>query len=154
MSITQATCTSFKAEVLLGAHDLRNDTIKIALYSSTADINANTTAYTTTGEVTGTNYSAGGVTLTFASVAASNSNAASGVGYVDFENATFSNVTVTARGALIYNSTPSANGVSDTTLTNAAICVLDFGEDKVATAQDFTVTFPAGDATNAIVKIK
>ena len=156
MAITQAMCTSFKAELMLGCHDFRDasgDTFKIALYLSTADIDANTTAYTATNEASGTNYSAGGVALTNTGVSATNINANTGTGFTDFSDATFTNVTVTARGALIYNTTPSANGVANTALTNAAVCVLDFGSDKTATDGDFTIIFPTNDASNAIIRI-
>ncbi len=156
MAITQAMCTSFKAELMLGVHDFRDasgDTFKIALYLSTADIDANTTAYTATNEASGTNYTAGGVALTNTGVAATNINANTGTGFTDFSDATFGNVTVTARGALIYNTTPSANGVANTALTNAAVCVLDFGSDKTSTDGDFTIIFPTNDASNAIIRI-
>ena len=156
MAITQAMTTSFKAELMLGVHDFRDasgDTFKIALYLSTADIDANTTAYTATNEASGTNYSAGGVALTNTGVSATNINANTGTGFTDFSDATFGNVTVTARGALIYNTTPSANGVANTALTNAAVCVLDFGSDKTSTDGDFTIIFPTNDASNAIIRI-
>ena len=156
MAITQAMCTSFKGELMLGCHDFRDtggDTFKIALYLSTADIDANTTAYTATNEASGTNYSAGGVSLTNTGVNVTNINANTGTGFTDFSDATFTNVTVTARGALIYNSTPSANGVANTALTNAAVCVLDFGSDKTATDGDFVVIVPTNDASNAIIRI-
>jgi len=156
MAITQAMCTSFKAELMLAVHDFRDasgDTFKIALYTSSADLSANTTAYTTSQEATGPNYSAGGVALTNTGVSATNINANTGTGFTDFSDATFSNVTVTARGALIYNTTPSANGVANTALTNAAVCVLDFGSDKTSTDGDFTIIFPTNDASNAIIRI-
>jgi len=156
MAITQAMCTSFKAELMLAVHDFRDsggDTFKLALYTSSASIDANTTAYTASGESSGTNYSAGGQALTNAGVTATNTNAATGTGFTDFDDETFSNVTVTARGALIYNSTPSANGTANTALTNAAVCVLDFGADKTSTDGDFTVIFPTADASNAIIRI-
>ena len=156
MAITQAMCSSFKAELMLGVHDFRNasgDTFKIALYLSTADIDANTTAYTATNEASGTNYTAGGVALTNTGVNVTNINANTGTGFTDFSDAVFTNVNVTARGALIYNSTPSANGVANTALTNAAVAVLDFGSDKTATDGDFTIIFPTNDASNAIIRI-
>jgi hypothetical protein len=156
MAITQAMCTSFKAELMLGVHDFRDvsgDTFKIALYLSTADIDANTTAYTATNEASGTNYTAGGEDLTNTGVAATNINANTGTGFTDFSDAVFTNVNVTARGALIYNSTPSANGTANTALTNAAVAVLDFGSDKTATDGDFTIIFPTNDASNAIIRI-
>lgn len=156
MSITQTMCTSFKAEVLLGVHDFRStggDTFKIALYTSMANLDANTTSYTTVGEVTGTNYTAGGAVLTNGGVTASNTSASAGVGFTTFSNITFANSTITARGALIYNTTPSANGTANTTLTNAAVAVLDFGADKVSSDSSFTVTFPTATNTTAIVRI-
>ena len=156
MAITQAMCTSFKAELMLAVHDFRatgGDTFKLALYTSSATIDANTTAYTTSNEVTGTNYTAGGGTLTRLGVVTSNNNASTGTGFTDFSDLTFSNATITARGALIYNNTPSANSNANTTLTNAAVCALDFGSDKTASAGDFTVVFPTADASNAIIRI-
>ena len=156
MAITQAMCTSFKAELMLGCHDFRDasgDTFKIALYTSAASIDANTTAYSASDEASGTNYTAGGVALTNTGVSATNINANTGTGFTDFSDATFTNVTVTARGALIYNTTPSANGVANTALTNAAVCVLDFGSDKTSTDGDFTIIFPTNDASNAIIRI-
>jgi hypothetical protein len=156
MAITQAMTTSFKAELMLGCHDFRDtsgDTFKIALYLSTADIDANSTAFTSTNEASGTNYSSGGVALTNTGVTATNINANTGTGFTDFSDATFTNVTVTARGAMIYNTTPSANGVANTALTNASVCVLDFGSDKTSTDGDFTIIFPTNDASNAIIRI-
>ena len=158
MAITQAMCTSFKAELMLAVHDFRDtggDTFKLALYTSSASIDANTTAYTSSNEVSssGTNYTAGGQALTNGGVTATNTNANSGTGFTDFDDETFTNVTITARGALIYNSTPSANGTANTALTNAAVCVLDFGADKTSTDGDFTIIFPAADASNAIIRI-
>lgn len=156
MPITQAMCTSFKAEVLLGVHDFRStggDTFKIALYTSLANIDANTTAYTTVGEVTGANYTAGGAVLVNGGVTASNNSASTGTGFATFSNVTFANSTITARGALIYNTTPSANGTANTTLTNPAVAVLDFGADKISTSSDFIIVFPTATNTTAIVRI-
>jgi len=156
MAITQAMTTSFKAELLLAVHDFRNasgDTFKLALYTSSATIDANTTAYTATNEATGTNYTAGGAALTNTGVTATNINANTGTGFTDFSDLTFANVTITARGAMIYNTTPSANGTANTTLTNASVAVLDFGADKTSTAGDFTIIFPTNDASNAIIRI-
>jgi hypothetical protein len=157
MAITQAMCTSFKAQLLLGVHDFRPsaqagaDTFKLALYTSAANLDANTTAYTATGEATGV--TAGGAALTNTGVGTTNTNATAGTGFTDFSDLTFSNVTTTARGALIYNTTPSANDNSNAALTNAAVCVLDFGGDKTSTAGDFTIIFPTFDASNAIIRI-
>jgi len=156
MAITQAMTTSFKAELMLAVHDFRNtggDSFKLALYTSSATIDANTTAYTVTNEVTGTNYTAGGGALTNSGVTASNTNASAGTGFTSFSTLTFSNATITARGALIYNTTPSANGTANTTLTNAAVCALDFGSDKTSTAGDFSIIFPTAANTTAIIRI-
>jgi hypothetical protein len=156
MAITQAMCTSFKAELMLAVHDFRDtggDTFKLALYTSSATIDANTTAYTSSNEVTGTNYTAGGGTLTRLGVVTSNNTASTGVGFTDFSDLTFANATITARGALIYNTTPSANSNANTTLTNAAVCALDFGSDKTSTDGDFTIIFPAATNTTAIIRI-
>lgn len=151
MAISQAMCSSFKGEILLGVHDFRastGDTFKLALYTSSATLDASTTAYTTSNEVSGTNYVAGGNNLTNAGVSVSGT-----VGFTDFDDLTFSDVSVTARGALIYNSTPSANGVSGSPVTNPAVAVLDFGADKTSTDGDFTVIFPTPDSSNAIIRI-
>jgi hypothetical protein len=150
-------CTSFKAQLLLGVHDFRPtaqagaDTFKLALYTSSASLDANTTTYSATNEATGV--TAGGGTLTNIGVGTTNTNATAGTGFIDFSDLVFSNVTTTARGALIYNTTPSANSNANAALTNAAVCVLDFGGDKTSTAGDFTIIFPAFDATSAIIRI-
>jgi len=157
MAITQAMCTSFKAQLLLAVHDFRPsaqagaDTFKLALYTSSANLDANTTTYTSSNEATGV--TAGGAALTNIGVGTTNTNATSGTGFTDFSDLTFSNVTTTARGALIYNTTPSANDNANAALTNAAVCVLDFGSDKTSTSGDFTIIFPAFDASNAIIRI-
>lgn len=158
MAITQAMCTSFKAELMLAVHDFRltsGDTFKLALYTSAASIDAITTSYTASNEVSssGTNYTAGGVALVNLGVVASNNSASTGTGFTDFSDATFANATITARGALIYNTTPSANGTANTTLTNAAVAVLDFGSDKTSTDGDFTIIFPTATNTTAIIRI-
>ena len=155
MAITQAMCTSFKAELMLAVHDLRastGDTFKLALYTSSASIDANTTAYSATNESSGANYTAGGENLTNNGVTSTNTSASAGTGYADFADLTFSNVSVTARGALIYNNTPSANGISGA-VPNAAVAVLDFGADKTSTDGDFVIIFPTADATSAIIRI-
>lgn len=141
MAITQALCTSFKKELFEGTHDFSasgGDTFKIALYTSSASLDATTTAYSATNEVSGTGYSAGGATLTNVDPASSGTTA-----FVDFDNVTWASSSITARGALIYNSSKS----------NKAVCVLDFGSDKTSSSSDFTVTFPSADASNAIVRI-
>jgi hypothetical protein len=139
-------CTSFKQELLEGAHNFKNsggDTFKLAMYTNSASFNAATTAYTTSNEVTGTGYSAGGGTLVRVDPSTSGSTA-----LTDFADLTFSTATVTARGALIYNTTTgSGSGTTDT------VVVLDFGSDKTSTAGDFTIQFPTADASNAIIRI-
>jgi hypothetical protein len=157
MAITQAMTTSFKAELMLAVHDFRvtagGDVFKLALYTSAANIDANTTAYTATSEVTGTNYTAGGGTLGNLGVVTSNSSASAGTGFTDFSDLTFTNATITAAGALIYNTTPSANSNANTALTNASVAVLSFGGDKSSTAGDFTIVFPAATNAAAIIRI-
>ena len=141
-------CTSFKKELLYGAHDFdasSGDTFKIALYTSSATMTAATTAYATTNEVSGTNYVAGGGALTSVDPTSSGTTA-----LTDFADETWSSATITARGALIYNTTPNTTSIS---LTNPAVVVLDFGADKTSTAGDFTVVFPTADSSNAIIRI-
>jgi len=140
-------CTSFKKELLFGVHDFANgaDTFKLALYTNSASFDASTTAYTATNEVSGTGYSAGGGTLTNVDPTSSGTTA-----FTDFADLTFSTATITARGALIYNTTPNTTSIS---VTNPTAVVLDFGADKTSTAGDFTVVFPTADATNAIIRI-
>jgi hypothetical protein len=154
MTIAQGLCDSFKAELLLAVHDFRPtgqagaSVFKIALYTSSADINAYTTSYTDTGETIGTGYTAGGVTLTNSGVTLATSS-----GVTTFADVTIPNATFTARGALIYNSTPKANSNANSALTNPAVCVLDFGSDKTVVAGDFIISFPTADITNAIIRI-
>lgn len=143
MAITQAMCTSFKVGILGADFDFDTGTtqvFKIALFTSSATLSAATTAYAATNEVSGTGYSAGGNTLTISQVPTSTGTTA----FLDFADTTWSTATITARGALIY----LANGT-----TNPAIAVLDFGSDKTSTAGNFTIQFPAADATNAILRI-
>jgi hypothetical protein len=138
-------CTSFKKELLEGVHDFRltgGDTFKIALYTNSASFTAATTAYTATNEITGTNYTATGNTLTRIDPSSSGTTA-----LTDFADSVWSTASFTARGALIYNTTPTH------TYTNPTIVVLDFGSDRTATAGDFTVIFPTADASNAIIRI-
>ena len=148
MAITQAICNSFKKEVLFGAHDFdasSGDTFKLALFTSDASLSSTTTAFSSSNESSGTNYSSGGSNLTSIDPALSSTTAV-----CDFSNLTFSNVSVTARGALIYNSTPNTTSIS---LTNPAVCVLDFGGDITASAGDFLITFPAAGASTAIIRL-
>ena len=139
MAITQAMCTSFKVDLLDGEHDFGADTFKIALYTSSATLDATTTAYSTTNETSGTGYTAGGNTLTVSVTPTSSGTTA----YLSFSNTTWSTASITARGALIYNSTNA----------NKAVAVLDFGSDKTSTAGDFTIQFPTADASSAIIRI-
>lgn len=138
MAITSAVCISFKRELLNAEHDLDTDTFKIALYTSSASLGASTTAYTATNEVSGTGYTAGGQALTGAAVTTLSSTIV-----VDFADPTWTTATITARGALIYNSSKS----------NKAVAVFDFGADKASTAGDFTVIMPTADASNALIRL-
>ena len=144
MAITSTLTTSFKKELLQGVHNFNKasspDTFKLALYSSSASLDASTTAFTTSGEVSGTNYTSGGATLTLKTGTPTTDGTTA---VVDFDKLTFSNVTVTAAGALIYNSTDS----------NKAVCVIDFGKDITATASDLTITFPSTGASNSIIRL-
>lgn len=141
-----AMCTSFKDQLLEGAHDFRasgGDTFKLALYTNSASFTAATTAYTATDEVANSgSYSAGGGTLTNINPTTSGTTA-----FTDFDDISFTSATITARGALIYNTTPAH------TYTNPAVAVLDFGADKISTAGTFTIQFPVADASNAILRI-
>jgi hypothetical protein len=145
LAISQAMCTSFKQELLEGQHDFRSGghTFKLALFTSSATLDATTTDYSVTNEVSGTGYSAGGGALTNVSPATSGTTA-----FTDFNDLTFSTATITANGAVIYNTT--TGGGSGTT---DAVVVLAFGGDKTSTAGDFTIQFPTADASNAIIRI-
>lgn len=140
-------CTSFKQELLQAKHDFTNSTghtFKLALYDNSASFTAATTDYTATNEVSASgSYSAGGGALTNVSPATSGTTA-----FCDFADITFTSATITARGALIYNTT--TGGGSGTT---DSVVVLDFGSDKSSTAGDFQVVFPTADAASAIVRI-
>ena len=144
MAITTAMCTSFKQELLGGTHDLDTDVIKLALIkdSPSGTYGAATTNYSdVTGnsdEASGTGYSAGGQTLDGATISTSGTTA-----FVDFTDEVFADVTVAADGCIIYNSSKS----------NKAICVIDFGGTVSATAGDLTIEFPTADASNAIIRI-
>lgn len=147
--ITQAMCTSFKTELLTGTHNFTNTTgnvFKIALFRATASIvgtyGAGTTNYSdmtgNSDEASGSGYTAGGNTLTNVTPTSSGTTA-----FTDFADTTWSTATITASGALIYNSSAS----------NKSVCVLSFGGDKTSTAGNFTIVFPTADATNAIIRI-
>lgn len=140
-------CTSFKQQLLEAKHNFLlsgGGTFKIALYDNSASFTAATTDYTATNEVSASgSYSAGGGTLTRIDPATSGTTA-----FTDFADITFTSATITARGALIYNTTTGAGtGTTDT------VVVLDFGSDKTSTAGDFEIVFPAADASNAIIRI-
>ena len=142
-----AMCTSFKQEVLQAKHDFTassGDTFKLALYTNSAAFTATTTAYTTSNEVSASgSYSAGGGTLTTVTPTTSGTTE-----FCDFADLTFTSATITARGALIYNTTTgSGSGTTNT------VAVLDFGADKTSTAGDFQISFPTADASNAIIRI-
>lgn len=141
MTISTALCTSFKAEVMRGLHDFTSgtgNTFKIALYSDAATLDESTTVYSSANEISASGYVAGGATLTSVTPTTSGTT-----GFTDFDNVTWASTTITASGALIYNST---NG-------NRAVCVLSFGSPQTSTPLGFTVIFPAADAANAIVRI-
>lgn len=146
MAITSAVCTSFKKELLEGKHDFNatsGHTFKMALYTSSATLGASTTDYSSTNEVVGTGYTAGGVALTNIDPTSSGTTA-----FIDFADATWANATITAAGALIYNTTTDGG-----TGTTNAVAVISFGGDKTSTNGDFVVSFPVADASNAIVRI-
>jgi len=142
MAITQAVCTSFKQEILVEGHDFTattGDTFKIALYDSSATLSASTTAYSSSDEVSNSGtYTAGGGNLTAVTPTTSGTTA-----LCDFSDISFTSATITARGALIYNSSAS----------NKAVVVLDFGGDKTSTSGTFTIAFPAADSSNAIIRL-
>ena len=155
MAITPAISTSFKQELLQGIHNFTSgsgggtttttgsgNTFKTALYTSSATMSASTTAYSSTNEISGTGYTAGGAALTNVTPTTSSTTA-----LTDFADLTWSSSTITARGALIYNSSTAAGSA------NRAVLVLDFGADKTSTSGDFTIQFPTADASNAIIRI-
>ena len=141
MAISSAICTSFKQEILVGTHNFTassGHTFKIALFTSSASLGAGTTAYSTSNEASGTGYSAGGNTLSATTPTSGGTTA-----FTDFADSSFTSSTITARGALIYNSSQS----------DKAVVVLDFGSDKSSTSGTFSVIFPTPDASNAIIRI-
>jgi hypothetical protein len=146
MAITSAISTSFKKQLLEAVHDFRltgGDTFKIALFTNAATLDSTTTAYSTTNEVaTAGTYVAGGLAVTRIDPATSGATA-----YTDFADLTWPLSTITARGCMIYNSTPTH------TYTNPSVFVADFGADKISSGGDFTIVFPTADATNAIIRL-
>ena len=155
MAITQAVCTSFKQELLQGIHNFTSgsgggtttstgsgNAFKVALFTSSASLGAGTTAYSSSNEASGTGYSAGGAALTNVTPTTSSTTA-----LTDFADVTWSSSSITARGALIYNSSTTAGSA------NRAVIVLDFGSDKSSSSGDFKIAFPTADASNAIIRI-
>ena len=141
MAITSAICNSFKQEILVGTHNLTastGDTFKLALFTSSASLGAGTTAYSTSNEVTGTGYTAGGATLTSVTPVLDSSTAV-----CDFADVSFTSASFTANGCLIYNSSQS----------DKAVAVIAFGGDKTVSSGTFTIQFPTADASNAIIRI-
>ena len=136
MSIVQTLTTSFKGQLPLAVHDFTTDTMKLALYLSTANLDADTTVYTATGESTGTGYTAGGIVLTNATVLTYGTTV-----YIDFDDAAWAGV-LTARGGLIYNYSKA----------NKSVAVINFGADKIS-ASTFTVQMPANTYTSALIRI-
>jgi len=137
MSIIQTQTTSFKAELYQAIHNLLTDTLKIALYTGNATLNESTTAYSSTNEVVGAGYTAGGVTITGVTV-----NSSEYTAYVSFNNPNWTSASFTARAALIYNFSKA----------NRSIAVLDFGADKTVSNNTFTVTLPTNSATDALIR--
>jgi len=138
MAITQTWTTSFKRQVLLGEHDLDTDVLKIALYTDLANLGPDTTVYSSTAEVSGAGYTVGGLTLTNVTV-----SQGSGIAYVDFDDPIWAGSSFTTRGALIYNSSKS----------NKAIFVLNFGVDQTMVNETFRIIMPANNATFALIKL-
>ena len=147
MSIAQTTTTSFRVELFQAIHNFgptSPNTFKIALYTGAANIGPDTTVYTTSGEVVGAGYTAGGNTLTIStSPTSGNSSSYIPTAYISFANTSWSSASFTCRGALIYNSTQG----------NKSVAVLDFGSDKTVTNDTFQIIFPTSDANSAIVRI-
>jgi hypothetical protein len=147
MSILQTATTSFKVELLQAVHNFgptSPNTFKIALYTAAASLDATTTVYTTSNEVTGTGYTAGGNTLVISTSPTSGNNTANiPTAYISFNNSSWTSATFTARAALVYNSSQG----------NKAVAILDFGSDKSVNNDTFQVIFPTPDANSAIVRI-
>jgi hypothetical protein len=142
MAITSTLTTSFKKELLEAKHNFLasgGNSFKLALYTSSATLGATTTAFTTTGQASGTNYTSGGSALTNINPTSSGT-----VGFTDFADLTFGTATITARGCMIYN---------DTAAGDPSVATIDFGGDKTSTAGDFTIVFPAAASSTAIIRI-
>ena len=141
--IQQGLTNSFKQEMLQAGQNLATDTLKMALYTAFSDIGQLTTVYTTTNEVTGTGYTAGGVVMTGVTISAQTTGPDAGTVYVDFADVSWPGANFTARGALIYNASKG----------NKAVAVLNFGADKTTTNDTFQIIFPTPDANSAIVRV-
>ena len=168
MAINQAMCGSYKKEITVGIHfwlshsrgdasSISADTFKIAMFtSSRTDANEDLTAYTTTNEVSGTNYTAGGDALASVTLGLGDNSSSVPTAYLDFADTTWATSTISgARVAVIYNSTLSAAGTAGT-VTHAAyptVCVLDFGGDKSSSSGDFTIQYPSNDANSAVIRL-
>ena len=164
---SSALCGTFKCEILAGFHfwtahtrtgssAISADTFKIAMFTNSASIDADTTGYTTSNEVSGTGYSAGGAALASVTLGLADNSSSVPTAFLDFADTTFSSSTISsARGALIYNSTLSTAGTGSTTnhAADPAVAVINFGGDKSSSSGDFTIQYPANDANNAIIRI-
>jgi len=164
---SSAMCGTFKREILAGIHFLTAhtrtgssaisaDTFKVAMFTNSSSIDADTTGYTTSNEVSGTGYSAGGAALSSVTIGLADNSSAVPTAFVDFADTTFSSSTISsARGALIYNSTLSTAGTGSTTnhAADPAVAVINFGGDKSSSSGDFTIQYPANDANNAVIRI-
>jgi len=164
---TSAVCGSYKREIQAGIHRwtthsrgdssaISADTYKVAMFTNSSSIDADTTGYTTSNEVSGTNYTAGGVALGSVTLTLGDNSSSVPTAYLDFADSTWSSSTISsARGALIYNSTLSGASTGSTTTAAAypAVAVVNFGGDKSSSAGDFTIQWPANDANNAIIRI-
>ena len=164
---SSAVCGTFKREINAGVHfwtshsrgdgtTINADTFKIALFTNSSSIDADTTGYSTSNEVSGTNYTAGGEALSSVTIGLADNSSSVPTAFIDMADVTWSSATITdARGALIYNSTLANAGTAGTT-THAAkpsVCVINFGADSSSSAGNFTVTMPANDANNALIRI-
>lgn len=136
--ITAGLTSSFKYQLLLGVHDFSVDTVKISLYTTSASLGPSTTVYTTTDEVTGTGYTAGGVTATNVTVTLSND-----VAFVDFDDPSWAGATFTAQGALIYNASKA----------NKSIGLINFGQAQVMVNQGFQILMPSNSSDSALIRI-
>ena len=165
---SSAMCGSFKKEILAAIHRWTSasrtgssqahaaDTFKVAMFTNSSSIDADTTGYTTSNEVSGTNYTAGGEALGSVTLSLADNSSSVPTAFLDFADTTWSSSTISsARGALIYNSTLSTAGTSQTTnhAANPSVAVINFGGDKSSSSGDFTIQYPANDANSAIIRI-